>query len=83
MNLLLEVAEPLSILLDADLAAGVAFGEDRPRVRDRLAVRAGHSLHGRLLKAVIAFNRQLREGLSSDDIETLRRVLSRLQGNVA
>jgi hypothetical protein len=36
VNLLLEVAETLSILLDADLAAGVAFGEDRPRVRDRL-----------------------------------------------
>ena len=55
---------------------------------DRRAVqvqstRAGHALHGRLLKAVIAFNQQLRSDLSNDDIETLRRVLGRLQQNVA
>jgi hypothetical protein len=45
--------------------------------------REAGALHGRLLKAVIAFNQQLRTGLSSDDIETLRRVLSQLQANVA
>ena len=54
---------------------------DRRAVRVQLT-RAGHALHGRLLKAVIAFNQQLRTGLSSDDIETLRRVLSQLQENV-
>jgi hypothetical protein len=41
--------------------------------------RAGHALHGRLLKVVIAFNQQLRTGLSRDDIETLRRLLGVLQ----
>jgi MarR family transcriptional regulator, transcriptional regulator for hemolysin len=55
---------------------------DRRAVQVQLT-RAGHALHGRLLKAVIAFNRQLRTGLNSDDIETLRRVLSQLQANVA
>ena len=55
---------------------------------DRRAVqvevtRAGHALHGRLLKAVIGFNRQLRTGISSGDEETLRVLLGRLQENVA
>jgi DNA-binding MarR family transcriptional regulator len=45
--------------------------------------RAGHALHSRLLKAVITFNQQLRTGLSSDEIETLRRVLTQLRENVA
>src|SRR5262245_21873553 len=49
----------------------------RRGTRDRRAVqveltRAGHALHGRLLQAVISFNRQLRAGLSSEDVETLR-----------
>ena len=55
---------------------------DRRAVQVQLT-RAGHALHGRLLKAVIAFNQQLRSDLSNDDIETLRRVLGRLQQNVA
>jgi MarR family transcriptional regulator for hemolysin len=55
---------------------------------DRRAVqvevtRAGHALHGRLLKAVIGFNRQLRTGISGGDEETLRVLLGRLQENVA
>ena len=54
---------------------------DRRAVQVQLT-RAGHALHGRLLKAVIAFNQQLRSDLSNDDIETLRRVLGRLQQNV-
>ena len=54
---------------------------DRRAVQVQLT-RAGHALHGRLLKAVIAFNQQLRTGLSGDDVETLRRVLSRLRENV-
>jgi MarR family transcriptional regulator, transcriptional regulator for hemolysin len=55
---------------------------DRRAVQVHLT-RAGHALHGRLLKAVIAFNHQLRTGLSRDDLETLRRILGRLQENVA
>ena len=55
---------------------------DRRAVQVQLT-RAGHTLHGRLLKAVIAFNRQLRTEVSNDDIETLRRVLGRLRENVA
>jgi MarR family transcriptional regulator for hemolysin len=55
---------------------------DRRAVQVQLT-RAGHALHGRLLKAVIAFNQQLRTEVSNDDIETLRRVLGRLRENVA
>ena len=54
---------------------------------DRRAVQveltsAGHGLHGRLLKAVIGFNQQLRAGLSAEDVETLRRLLLHLHENV-
>jgi MarR family transcriptional regulator for hemolysin len=55
---------------------------DRRAVQVQLT-RAGHALRGRLLKAVIAFNQQLRTGLSSDEIEALRRVLTQLRENVA
>ena len=55
---------------------------DRRAVQVELT-RAGHALHGRLLKAVISFNQQLRAGLSGDDVETLRRLLGRLEANVA
>jgi MarR family transcriptional regulator, transcriptional regulator for hemolysin len=55
---------------------------DRRAVQVQLT-RAGHTLHGRLLKAVIAFNQQLRTGLTGDDVETLRRVLGRLRDNVS
>lgn len=55
---------------------------DRRAVQVQLT-RTGHALHGRLLKAVIAFNERLRTGVSSDDVETLRRVLAQLQDNVA
>jgi MarR family transcriptional regulator for hemolysin len=54
---------------------------DRRAVQVELT-RAGQTLHARLLKAVIQFNQQLRSGLSSDDIETLRRLLNQLQDNV-
>jgi MarR family transcriptional regulator, transcriptional regulator for hemolysin len=54
---------------------------DRRAVQVQLT-RAGHTLHGRLLKAVIAFNQRLRTGLSRDDVETLRRLLGQLQENV-
>jgi MarR family transcriptional regulator, transcriptional regulator for hemolysin len=55
---------------------------DRRAVQVQLT-RAGHALHGRLLKTVIAFNQQLRTGLTGDDVETLRRVLGRLRVNVS
>jgi MarR family transcriptional regulator, transcriptional regulator for hemolysin len=54
---------------------------DRRAVQVELT-RAGHALHGRLLRAVISFNQQLRAGLSAEDVETLRRLLLRLQENV-
>ena len=54
---------------------------DRRAVQVELT-RAGHALHGRLLKAVISFNQQLRAGLSGEDEETLRRLLGQLQDNV-
>jgi MarR family transcriptional regulator, transcriptional regulator for hemolysin len=54
---------------------------DRRAVQVELT-RAGQTLHARLLQAVTQFNQQLRSGLSSDDIETLRRLLNQLQDNV-
>jgi MarR family transcriptional regulator, transcriptional regulator for hemolysin len=72
--------------LDGMEAAGLV--RRQRSARDRRAVqveltRAGHTLHGRLLKTVISFNRQLRSGLGSSDEETLRQLLGRLQENVA
>ena len=55
---------------------------DRRAIQVELT-RAGHALHGRLLTSVIAFNKQLRSGLSPTEIETLRTLLRRLQDNVA
>ena len=55
---------------------------DRRAVQVELT-RGGHALHGRLLKAVIAFNQQLRTGLGDEDVETLRGLLGRLRENVA
>lgn len=71
--------------LDGMEQAGLV--ERRRGTPDRRAVqveltRAGHALHGRLLQAVIGFNRQLRTGLSGEDVETLRRLLGQLQANV-
>jgi MarR family transcriptional regulator for hemolysin len=54
---------------------------------DRRAVRveltdAGQAAHARMLGAVIAFNRRLQAGLSSDDLRFLDHVLARLDENV-
>jgi MarR family transcriptional regulator, transcriptional regulator for hemolysin len=71
--------------LDGLEQAGLVERRRDPVARRAVQVRltrVGHALHGRLLKAVIAFNRQLRTGLSGDEMETLRRVLGRLQENV-
>jgi MarR family transcriptional regulator for hemolysin len=54
---------------------------DRRAVQVELT-RAGHALHGRLLKSVISFNQRLRTGLDGEDEETLRSLLARLQENV-
>ena len=54
---------------------------DRRAVQVELT-RAGRALHGRLLKAVINFNQQLRAGLNAEDVESLRRLLLHLQENV-
>jgi MarR family transcriptional regulator, transcriptional regulator for hemolysin len=54
---------------------------DRRAVQVELT-RAGHALHGRLLKAVISFNQQLRTDLTAEDVETLRRLLFQLRENV-
>jgi len=56
-------------------------GIDRRVVRVELT-RAGHALHGRLLKTVIEFNRRLRAGLSAEDVERLESLLQQLQANV-
>jgi MarR family transcriptional regulator, transcriptional regulator for hemolysin len=53
---------------------------DRRTIQVELT-RAGHQLHARLLKRVISFNKQLQNGLSRDDLETLRGLLRQLQEN--
>ena len=42
----------------------------------------GHATHARLLEVVIAFDRRLRSGLSQDEVDTLRKLLGRLEQNV-
>ncbi|HEU5211737.1 MAG TPA: MarR family transcriptional regulator [Gaiellaceae bacterium] len=54
---------------------------DRRSVQVELT-RAGQTLHGRLLKAVIAFNEQLLAGFSRDEVEAVRGLLGRLQANI-
>jgi hypothetical protein len=44
--------------------------------------RAGRALHGRLLKTVISFNRQLRTGIRAEDEDVLCSLHHRLQENV-
>jgi DNA-binding MarR family transcriptional regulator len=56
-------------------------GVDRRAIEVELT-RAGNTLHGRLLQAVISFNQTLRNGLSKDDETKLRELLRRLDDNV-
>ena len=72
----------LAGLEQAGLVERQRGGVDRRAVQVGLTS-AGHALHGRLLKSVITFNQQLRSGLSADDLETLRRLIDRLQHNVS
>ncbi len=43
---------------------------------------AGDAMFGDLLETVIGFDRQLRHGLSADELDTLRDLLDRLVGNI-
>jgi MarR family transcriptional regulator, transcriptional regulator for hemolysin len=65
----------------AGLVARVRDPEDRRAVRVELT-EAGRAKHAELLQAVIAFNRRLRVGFGEKDLETLRDLLERLDGNV-
>lgn len=56
-------------------------GVDRRAVQVELTP-AGAELHGRLLDAVIAFNRRLSAGLGAEDLQALRGSLQRLRENV-
>jgi DNA-binding MarR family transcriptional regulator len=59
----------------------------QPSATDRRAVRveiteAGEAAHGRMLVAVIAFNRRLQAGLTRDDVSWLDEILTRLEDNL-
>ena len=56
--------------------------DDRRNIQVELTD-SGTEAHRRLLQAVIAFNRRLRNGLSADDVANLTALLSRLQANLA
>jgi MarR family transcriptional regulator, transcriptional regulator for hemolysin len=63
------------------------FVARQPSATDRRAVRvelteAGEAAHGRMLVAVIAFNRRLQAGLTRDDVSWLDEILTRLEDNL-
>jgi MarR family transcriptional regulator for hemolysin len=72
----------LDALEEAGLVRRVRDVDDRRVVRVELTP-SGEVLHAALLEVVIDFNRRLRQGLSSDDIASLERMLARLEANVA
>jgi MarR family transcriptional regulator, transcriptional regulator for hemolysin len=55
---------------------------DRRAIQVELTKR-GLALHARLLKNVISFNTQLRDGLSAEDVKVLHALLGRMRENVA
>lgn len=62
--------------------------ERRRDTIDRRAVQVeltteGRDLHAQLLDKVISFTRQLRHGLSADDVKALRTLLEQLRANVS
>jgi len=76
----------LTIHLDKLERAGLVVRARDPQDRRNSQVeltRAGEDAHTRLLRAVIAFNRRLRAGLSEEEIRLLRGLLTRLQANVS
>jgi MarR family transcriptional regulator, transcriptional regulator for hemolysin len=61
--------------------------ERRRDTVDRRAIQveltpAGRTLHGRLLKNVISFNRQLHSGIGEDDLKSFRALLDQMRDNV-
>jgi MarR family transcriptional regulator for hemolysin len=63
------------------------FVARQPSETDRRAVRveiteAGEAAHGRMLVAVIAFNRRLHAGLTRDELSRLDEILTRLEDNL-
>jgi len=71
----------LDALEEAGLVVRTRDPSDRRAVRLELTD-AGRAKHGELMQAVIAFNRQLRSGLDEAELEELRRLLGKLEGNV-
>jgi MarR family transcriptional regulator for hemolysin len=66
----------------AGLVLRVRDPQDRRAVRVELTA-AGESLYAKLLTAVIAFNRQLTEGIGEQELRRFRRTLDRLRENAA
>lgn len=71
----------LDALEQAGLVVRVRDAADRRAVRVE-PTDAGRELHRQLFEAAVAFDRRLRKGLGKDDLEQLRRLLSRLEENV-
>ena len=72
--------------LDGLEQAGLVHRRQDPADRRAVVVELtadGHAVHDRLREVVIAFDRQLRRGLSSDEVSQLGVLLDRLATNVA
>jgi MarR family transcriptional regulator, transcriptional regulator for hemolysin len=68
-------------LEEAGLVARRRDPADRRAVQVELTP-AGEELHGRLLQAVIAFQRRLTSGLSENEIERTKKTLLRMEQNL-
>jgi MarR family transcriptional regulator for hemolysin len=72
--------------LDGLEQAGLVHRRQDPADRRAVVVELtpeGHAAHARLLEVVIAFDRQLRRGVSADEVTQLGALLDRLAANVA
>jgi MarR family transcriptional regulator for hemolysin len=69
-------------LEEAGLVVRTRDPNDRRAVRLELTD-AGRAKHAELMQAVIAFNRRLSSGLDETELEELRRLLGKLERNVA
>ena len=72
----------LDALEEAGLVVRTRDPDDRRAVRLELTD-AGRHKHAELMQAVIAFNKRLRSGLDEADVQELRRLLAKLERNVA
>jgi MarR family transcriptional regulator, transcriptional regulator for hemolysin len=68
-------------LEEAGLVVRRREADDRRAVRVELTD-AGRAKHAELMRAVIAFDKRLRAGLSDDEISALRALLKRLEASV-